>query len=147
MDILKQLADGVASASPEETARLAAALAPVLPPDCTLALYGDLGVGKTTFVRGLAKAWGVQGHITSPSFGLYNIHQGTRRQLIHLDAYRLSSPDDFDTLMLEEFLKSPWCLAIEWPQNIAGALPREAIALELSILPDTRHFIRLKSGN
>ena len=143
MDIVQQLREGIESRSPEQTAQVAHALAQVLPENCVLALYGDLGTGKTTFVRALAAAWGVKGHITSPSFGLYNIHNGQLRQLIHLDAYRLSGPDEFDALMLEEFLEPPWCLAVEWPQNIDGALPENAFKLEFSILPNASHFIRL----
>ena len=144
MDILKTLARGLRTDSPEATQAAAAALADALPPDRVLALQGDLGVGKTTFVRGLARAWGIEGHITSPSFGVYQIHAGKQRQLVHLDAYRLKGPADFDALLLEEFLQSPWCLAVEWPQNIAAALPADALWLELSILDERAHLLRLK---
>ncbi|TVP79194.1 MAG: tRNA (adenosine(37)-N6)-threonylcarbamoyltransferase complex ATPase subunit type 1 TsaE, partial [Puniceicoccaceae bacterium] len=113
-----------------------------LPPDTVLALHGDLGVGKTTFVRGLARAWAIKESITSPSYNLYSIYSG-ERQLVHFDAYRLASEADLDALMIEDFLQSPWCFAVEWPERIADALPADTWHLYLSIENDQSHKIRL----
>lgn len=111
----RHLLTGVSSHSPAETTAWAATLAQALPPDTVLALQGSLGSGKTTFVRGLARAWGIVQPITSPTFTIYNLYQGSSRLLLHLDAYRLSGPADLDALLLDDFLVSPWTLAIEWP--------------------------------
>ncbi len=108
------------SASLDETWAIAAAFTTILPPDQTLALTGDLGAGKTAFVKGLAKAWGITESVTSPTFNLMSIYQG-HRQLVHMDAYRLVSAEAWDALMVEDFLQSPWCLAIEWASRIQGA--------------------------
>ncbi len=108
------------SHSLERTWQIAEAFARILPPDQILALSGDLGAGKTAFVKGLARAWHIMGPITSPTFNLMNIHQGNR-QLVHIDAYRLESAYAWDSLMVEDFLRSPWCIAIEWPDKIRGA--------------------------
>jgi tRNA threonylcarbamoyladenosine biosynthesis protein TsaE len=140
--ILQELNAGVRTGSAAGTEALAARLGAVLPPDSVLALHGDLGAGKTTFVRGLARAWGITEAVTSPTFSLYTIYQGTR-QLIHLDAYRLESGADLDALMIEDFLQSPWCLAVEWPERIPDALPDDALHLELSIDVDQRHTIQI----
>ncbi len=142
--ILEQLTTGICSRTAAETEALAARLGAVLPADSVLALHGDLGAGKTTFVRGLARAWGIDDAVTSPTFNLYTIYNG-ERQLIHLDAYRLESGADLDALMIEDFLKSPWCFAVEWPERIPDALPEDALHLYLTINSDQSHQIRLES--
>ena len=110
---LARFAAGWAADSPAETEAAGAALAAILSPDVVLALHGDLGAGNTTFVRGLARAWGVAGPVVSPTFNYFLLYTCTR-QLAHLDAYRLTRPADYDSLLIEEFLQSPWCLAVEW---------------------------------
>ena len=143
MSILEQLASGVETSSAAQTESLAGELAGLLPPDTVLALHGDLGAGKTTFIRGLARAWEITEPVTSPTFNLYTIYEG-RRQLIHLDAYRLGSADDLDALMIEDFMKSPWCFAVEWPERIEAAIPDDAWQLCLEITPEAKHRIRLE---
>ncbi len=143
MSIYAKLRAGVTTASAAETQALAAALAAALPPDATLALHGDLGVGKTTFVQGLAQGFGVTAPVTSPTFNIYTVHRG-HRTLLHLDAYRIASPKEIDDLLLEDFLITPWCLAVEWPEKIAAWIPPDALHLDLGITPDQRHTIRLR---
>jgi tRNA threonylcarbamoyladenosine biosynthesis protein TsaE len=143
MTILEQLREGVATGSAGETRTLACALAAVLPPDTALALHGTLGVGKTTFVQGLAEGLGVTGAVTSPTFTIYNLLRGTRALLVHVDAYRLKDDRGLDGLMIEDFLTSPWCLAVEWPERVSAWLPATAWHLELGIASDGRHTVRL----
>ena len=143
-ELEKKLIAGICSRSAAETERIAAKIGAILPVDTVLALHGDLGVGKTTFVRGLARAWGIQEAITSPTFNLYTIYKGDR-QLIHLDAYRLSSSADLDALMIEDFLHPPWCFAVEWPERIPDTLPVGAWHFYLTINEDQSHQIILKS--
>jgi tRNA threonylcarbamoyladenosine biosynthesis protein TsaE len=144
-DFLSELQHGICSHSASETETWAAKLATKLPPDSVVALHGDLGAGKTTFVRGLARAWGIDEAVTSPTFNLYTIYRGEERQLIHLDAYRLESGADLDALMIEDFLQSPWCFAVEWPECIPDALPENTWHLFLTILDDQSHHIRLEA--
>ena len=143
-ELEKKLIAGICSRSAAETEELAARIGAILPVDTVLALHGNLGAGKTTFVRGLARAWGIQEAITSPTFNLYTIYKGDR-QLIHLDAYRLGSGADLDALMIEDFLQPPWCFAVEWPERIPDALPEDAWRLFLTINEDQSHQIRLES--
>lgn len=145
--LIAELKAGVITRSPGEMQARAEALARVLPPDCTLALHGDLGVGKTTFVKGLARGFGIRESITSPTFTLFSIHKGPSRILVHLDAYRLENDRQAEALMLEDFLVSPWCLAVEWPERIPSWIPPDAIHLELSILPDESHSLRIRRGD
>jgi len=147
MNICDKLRQGVTTGSAEQTRALAAELAAALPPDTTLALHGDMGVGKTTFVQGLAQGLGIAEHVTSPTFGIYSVYHGKSRRLVHLDAYRLVSEHQIDALMLEEFLVSPWVLAVEWPEKIGPALPDEAWHLTLSIVDGEKHRVVLMSGH
>jgi len=118
MSILDRLASGITTESPEETYQVANDLAAILPDEAVLTLEGDLGAGKTTFVKGLAQAWSIQEEVTSPTFNIYNLYQGDR-QLAHMDAYRLEeSPEIWEELMLEELIFAPFCLAIEWPSKL-----------------------------
>ncbi|MBL9215865.1 MAG: tRNA (adenosine(37)-N6)-threonylcarbamoyltransferase complex ATPase subunit type 1 TsaE [Opitutaceae bacterium] len=144
MTILARLAQGITTGSAEETRAVAAELAGALPPDATLALHGDLGVGKTTFVQGLARGLGVTDAVTSPTFAIYSIHRGRPTTLVHLDAYRLENERQIEALLLEEYLASPWCLAVEWPEKTGAWLPANALHLELSIRDGGRHHVRLR---
>lgn len=139
---LAQFAAGWATASPVETEAAGAALAAVFPPDTVLALHGGLGAGKTTFVRGLARAWGVAGPVISPTFNYLLLYQG-RRQLAHLDAYRLARPVDVDTLLIDELLRPPWCLAVEWPENLGDRLPPAAWHLDFAAPDEATRVITL----
>lgn len=144
MTIFDQLRAGVITSSATETQSLAAALALALPPDTTLALHGDLGVGKTTFVQGLARGLGIADAVTSPTFNIYTVHYGPQRMLVHLDAYRLDDGRQIEALLLEDFLVSPWCLAVEWPERIAGFIPAHALHLDLGITVGEKHTLQLR---
>ena len=130
----------MATASREHMRVLAAEFAQAVPANHALALYGDLGVGKTTFVQGLARFWGITQPVTSPTFNLLAIYHGART-LLHLDAYRLRHPDEIDGLMLEDFLDPPYCLAIEWPEHLGNRLPQPSWRLDFAIR-GKRHEVR-----
>ena len=141
MSIIAKLESGLSSHSPEETMNIAQELATFAPDESVITLSGDLGAGKTTFVKGLAKAWRVQEVITSPTFNIYNIYQG-ERMLMHMDAYRLEPDRDaIEELMIEDFLKPPFCLAIEWPSRISWLPYSVFLALEFRIQLDGSHEI------
>ncbi len=139
-----RLRAGVRTGTADETRALAAAWAAELPADATVALHGDLGAGKTTWVQGLALGLGIPGPVTSPTFTIYTIHGGGGRMLAHLDAYRIGSPREAEDLLLDEFLVSPWCLAVEWPEKLGDWMPADAWHLDLDIEADGSHSIRLR---
>ncbi len=116
-----------------------------LPDEATLALSGDLGAGKTTFVKGLAKALGVTRTVTSPTFNILLSYPGTRATLHHLDAYRLEGGADPDSILPPETLTPPYCLCIEWPERAGDLLPPDAIHLRFEIDPDGQTH-RLRPG-
>jgi len=143
MSVWDELRSGVITASAGATRDLGARLAVVLPPDTTLALHGDLGVGKTTFVQGLALGLGIAGPVTSPTFNVFHLYPGPRR-LLHLDAYRLDGVRQMAELMIEDFLVPPYLLAVEWPDRIAEWLPADTRHLELGIEAPGRHRLVLR---
>ncbi len=144
MNIFAKLRAGVVTTSADESHALACELAAALPPDSTLALHGDLGVGKTTFVQGLARGLGVTAPVTSPTFNIFTLYRSEARTLVHMDAYRLENDRQIDALMLEDFLVSPWCLAVEWPEKITAWIPANAFHFDLGIIPDQHHTVRLR---
>lgn len=139
---LSEWKDGVVTYSGDETNVAAEAFAQLLSIDTTLALEGDLGAGKTTFVRGLARGWGISGDITSPTFALLHVYQGMR-QLIHIDAYRLNSAKGFDDLLVWDLTRSPWNVVIEWPEKVADRLPRNHWKIKATIQADGGHQFKL----
>ena len=143
MTIFEQLRNGVVTASADETRAFAAELGRALPPDTTLALHGNLGVGKTTFVQGLARGLGITDAVTSPTFNIFTLHRGPTN-LLHLDAYRLENARQVEDLLLADFMISPWCLAVEWPEKIIDWLPADTLHLELGIAPDEQHTLKLR---
>lgn len=144
MTIVDRLKQGITTDSAEQTRAVAFELAAALPQTVTLALHGDMGVGKTTFVQGLAQGLGVTERVTSPTFSIFSVHQGNARSLIHLDAYRLENEHQIESLLLEEFITGSYCLAVEWPEKIAAWLPADTWHLVLSIEDGDRHRVRLE---
>jgi len=142
-NILQKLQQGYVTHSEEETFECAKALVSFIPQDHTLALHGPLGVGKTTFVKGLAKAWNIQQTVTSPTYTFLSIYKGPAINLIHIDAYRLTPTSDISFLCLDDFITPPYCIAIEWPENIPNLLQPSAWHLFFSILEPGQHKIQL----
>ena len=140
--LLTELNKSIQTSSAEETMAIGEQLAKELPADASLALYGDLGVGKTTLVKGIAKGLGITKNITSPTFNLFSIYQG-EKQLVHLDAYRLSQEQSIENLMIEDFLRSPYLCVIEWPDNVPELIDKNTLKLELRIeSKTTQHCIK-----
>jgi tRNA threonylcarbamoyladenosine biosynthesis protein TsaE len=132
----------VVSRSEEETAALAARLAATLPPGAIVLLLGDLGAGKTSFVRGLAAGLGLDpDEVSSPTFTLIQVYRGPRT-LYHVDLYRLES-GEVDDLGLEELAAEPGAvIAIEWAEKLPRPL-EGAVEVRLEHLGDDRRRITI----
>ena len=126
--------------SVEETWAVAAQLAPELSPGCVVALTGDLGAGKTTFMQGLGFALGVKRPVTSPTFTLSVEYPTPRFKLVHMDLYRLNGPDDLLTIGFPEYLESGAVVAVEWPERAGDLIPSNAIRIHFTLTEnsDTR---------
>lgn len=110
--------------SPQETYRLACRLGQKLKGGELIALEGDLGAGKTLFVKGLARGLEVTEPVTSPTFTLMNIYEG-RLTLAHFDVYRLPGPQALEELGYEEHFYGAGVVAVEWSDLIKSYLPEE----------------------
>ena len=113
--------------SAEETEALGAALATRMTQDLDippfLALYGDLGVGKTAFVRGFASVIAPASLVRSPTFALVNEYRAKPRSLFHFDMYRIEDEDDLYSIGFYDYLDRPGICLVEWSENIPYALP------------------------
>ena len=128
--------------SKEETMALAKGLADKLPDGMTLTFTGDLGAGKTTFVRGLAEGLGITEIVQSPTFNIMKIYLKGKRPLIHIDAYRLA---DIDTdIGLDEYIGyETGITVIEWPMYIERLIPSDAIEVEIMNLGGDERRIKI----
>ena len=102
-----------------------------LPPGgVVLALYGELGAGKTAFVRGLARGLAVEDMVTSPTFTIVNEYPG-RRELFHFDMYRLGGADELFDIGWEDYLSREGVCAVEWSENVPEAFDGSEIRVSI----------------
>lgn len=119
------------SHSEAETEALGEKLARSLPEHgVVIAMYGELGAGKTAFVRGLARGLEVDGAVTSPTFTIVNELYG-KRDLFHFDMYRLGSADELFDIGWEDYLDRGGVCAVEWSENVADALERDTVRVDI----------------
>ena len=113
-------------------------------PNKILLFYGDMGVGKTTLIKEIAKQLGVKGVINSPTFALVNEYEIKDGKVYHFDFYRITKEEEALDMGIEEYLYgNSWCL-IEWPQNVENLLPLESVQIHLSILDNGKRNVQLK---
>lgn len=128
--------------SEAETGAAGRALAPGLSPGSVVLLFGDLGAGKTAFVRGLAEGLGVDpAEVSSPTFTLLQEYRGGRIPLFHADLYRLNDAREVEDLGLEE-LAADGVLAIEWPEKLPRR-PSESIRVRIEDAGDETRTIHI----
>ncbi len=128
------------SASEQETEALGETLAGKLSPGAVVAFTGDLGAGKTAFVRGMARGLGITQRVTSPTFTIVNEYEGGRLPLFHFDLYRLGSSEELFDIGWEDFLRRGGICAVEWSENVADALEPDTVFIDIrrGETPDTR---------
>lgn len=122
----------IASASPDDTVAAGRALAATLPPGATVALHGDLGAGKTHFVRGLVEGWGGTASTTSPTFALVHEYDTPRGPVFHLDFYRARSEEEIWSAAHDELEAPHGLVAIEWADRFASLVPVDAVRVEIA---------------
>ncbi len=130
----------------DTTERLGAGIADLLAPGDIVLLRGDLGAGKTTLVRGAARALGVEGPVTSPTFTIANQYAG-RVPVAHLDAWRLGDVDDEEMGLALEAIGDEGVAFIEWPDSIAAGLPCARVAVDIDHGGGDTRVIRLTGSD
>lgn len=129
-----------------EAKSLAARLSPKQGCATLVTLSGELGAGKTTFTQAVAKAYGVKDSVTSPTFVLQKVYDlpdtAGFRHLIHIDAYRLEGGEELTALGWNALMDdSSNLILLEWPENVADALPHADVAIALSVAADSARSI------
>ncbi len=134
------------SSSEKETLEIAKRIMASVEPGDVLALYGNLGAGKTTLAKGIARVLGIKRTLTSPTFVLmkeYQTEVKPIRQLIHLDCYRLGhSKDAIDIGLLELFKSKSNLILIEWPEKIEDILPKKTKKIFLEYVNENTRKIK-----
>ncbi len=131
----------IETSSPEQTEAVAARLARLLVPGDVVTIAGELGAGKTTFVRGAARALGVVGAVTSPTFTIGHRYDGNP-DVSHLDLYRMTRMSSEEWGDLEPYFADSIAF-VEWPEAGAGWLPEARAAVTLEHVAPTRRAIRI----
>jgi tRNA threonylcarbamoyladenosine biosynthesis protein TsaE len=137
----------VVTRSPAETEAVALELGATLGPGSVVALTGDLGAGKTCFVRGLARGLNVRDAVTSPTFALIHQYSGDR-PLHHVDLYRIGSADAAAELGLEELFDGPGVTVVEWADRADALLPARTVRIRMTegAAPNERRILREGGG-
>ena len=131
------------SESEYETEKIGEDFAKSLPGGTVVAMYGDLGAGKTAFVRGMAKGLGLDCRVSSPTFTIVNEYLG-ERELIHFDMYRLSDADELFDIGWEDYLNRGAVCAVEWSEKVEDAFFGDEIVVRIEKLGDTRRKISIE---
>lgn len=131
-----------------ETEAVAADLAWNLRGGECIALNGELGAGKTQFVRGLVR--GLRGNeraVSSPTFVLLNVYEGGRLSVYHLDAYRVHGAEDFESIGFAELLEQGGVVVVEWASRVEGVIPANAIVVNIDAIDQTTRRIEIKAAS
>jgi tRNA threonylcarbamoyladenosine biosynthesis protein TsaE len=133
--------------APEDTMAVGEAVASLLREGDAIALTGELGAGKTTFVRGAARALGFDGPVASPTFTLVREYQG-RVRIYHVDVYRLERMQDVLDLGLDEMVAEGGVLLVEWGDAVEGLLPDDHLLAEITLMggEDARRIVVTAKG-
>lgn len=136
------------TSSPEETQRIAAQFADTLKGGEVVALFGDLGAGKTTFTQGLVAKLGSSARVKSPTFAVlheYPIEKHpTITRVVHIDFYRFSSPEDVRALELESYIDAHTVIIAEWPELAREKLPHVTQEIFLRGVSETAREIEFR---
>jgi tRNA threonylcarbamoyladenosine biosynthesis protein TsaE len=137
------------STSSDETAQAGASVATRLVAGDSVVVSGDLGAGKTTFIRGACRALGVDGPVTSPTFTIGQVYggrglDGAPTEIAHLDLYRLSGLDGEDPALLDDYLTPDRIAFVEWPGVALEWIPRIAARVSIEHLGGDRRVIEVR---
>ncbi len=131
--------------SESETEALGERLAASLPDGSVVAMYGDLGAGKTAFVRGMARGLGLTARVSSPTFTIVNEYLGPR-SLIHFDMYRLSGADELFDIGWEDYLARGAICAVEWSEKVEDAFFGDEVRVRIEKLSEGERKITLEGA-
>ena len=126
--------------SEDEQVAFGEALAQVLRPSMVIFLEGELGAGKTTLARGIARGLGHEGAVKSPTYTLVEPYQALRIPLYHFDLYRLGDPQELEYLGVRDYFDEGSLVLVEWPSRGVGYLPAPDLTVQLAVVPPGRRL-------
>lgn len=127
----------------EETVLLGKKLAQSLPKGSLVAFIGGLGMGKTAFTTGLALGLGIDCDVSSPTFAICNTYIGKANTLYHFDMYRVDGWDDLYSTGFYDYIDTDAYMAIEWSENVYGALPQDSYIVEISKIDENSRTFKI----
>jgi len=116
-----------------------------LKPGAVVALYGDLGAGKTAFTRGIAKGLGITMNVSSPTFTIVNEYPG-QTPLFHFDIYRLESENELFDIGWDDYLDRGGVCVVEWSDKVPGAFTPDAFEVKIENLGDNKRCLLIENG-
>jgi len=135
----------ILTSNEEETINEGKKLGATLSPGSVVALYGDLGTGKTAFTRGLAAGLGITNNVSSPTFTIVNEYQGDI-PLFHFDMYRLENENELFDIGWDDYLERSGVCAVEWSEKVPGAFPPDTIIVTLENLGGTQRRLEINKN-
>lgn len=132
----------IISKNEEDTIKAGRDLAGKLEKGCVVALFGDLGAGKTSFVRGLAEGMRLKARVTSPTFTIVNEYLGDV-PLFHFDMYRLKSEDELFEIGWDDYIQRNGIIAVEWSENAENSFPENTVRVHIIKTGDSSRRIEI----
>lgn len=132
--------------SAEETIVLGRKIGRILKKGDFIAYTGDLGAGKTTITRGIAEGLGMKDDVTSPTFSIVNEYSGDIK-LFHFDMYRIENENELEFTGFFDYSRDDGVFAVEWSENIRGALPPEAIKIDIKYTGENSRSITIRGDS
>ena len=141
----RDVQDPLLAASPEETRTAGSSFASTLRPGHVVALHGDLGSGKTTFVRGVVEGLGGNPDpVSSPTFVIVQSYASPVAQIHHMDAYRIRAESELDEMGFDEYFDGASIVLVEWPERVLSRLPAATVHVTLAHHSETTRSIAIK---
>ena len=131
----------------EATRAFAARISRTLPKDLTIYLQGNLGVGKTTFVRFVLQSLGYEGLVKSPTYTLVESYEIASHKFFHFDLYRLTDPAELEYIGVRDYFEENAIRFIEWPERGMNCLPKADLALFFELIDDEKRELTIKAYN
>jgi tRNA threonylcarbamoyladenosine biosynthesis protein TsaE len=138
----------IRSTSSKQTEEAGECLGKTLKENTVVALFGDLGAGKTAFTRGVVKGYGIDCRVSSPTFAIVNEYQNADKTVYHFDMYRINDIEDLYSTGYFDYLDTSSLIVIEWSENIVSVLPDDCVRIYIEKTEDeNERIIKIERGD
>ena len=138
----------IRSTSSKQTEEAGECLGKTLKENTVVALFGDLGAGKTAFTRGVVKGYGIDCRVSSPTFAIVNEYQNADKTVYHFDMYRINDIEDLYSTGYFDYLDTSSLIVIEWSENIVSVLPDDCVRVYIEKTEEeNERIIKIERGD